>query len=286
MRGAIQFLRRWADSPEQTNAYMRTALADRLLQCQSSPRDLRCSPRDIYLAPHFDDVAFSIGAFARARGAGRLLTLFGQSDFSFDPPTGQLSAAAVTALRRAEDVKFAESCGLIREDLGLPEAALRGRAPMDAARAADDVPAFASSVLDAILNGADGNPPAERPWLFAPMALGGHIDHAIVLYILSQNRAAIEPRFRLAFYEDLPYAAHYEYRVEGLARFARTFGLWGWRRHVLPLGEAQAAKLDLLRIYGSQHVEKPMEIGRFTPVCRFATPAHEALWIRAGSARR
>jgi hypothetical protein len=286
MRRATQYLRRWACSPEQTNAYMRTALADRLLQRQSSPRDLRCSPRDLYLAPHFDDVAFSIGAFARARGTGRLLTLFGQSDFTVNPPAGQLSAAAVTALRRAEDVKFAESCGLIRDDLGLAEAALRGRTPMDAARAADDVPAFASVVLDAILDGAEESQLAERPWLFAPMALGGHIDHAIVLCILRENRAAIERRFRLAFYEDLPYAAHYEYRVEGLARFARTFGLWGWRRHVLPLGEAEAVKLELLRIYGSQHVEKPTEIGRFTPVCRLPTPAHEALWIRAGSARR
>ncbi len=226
-------------------------------------------------------MAFSIGAFARARGTGRLLTLFGQSNFTVNPPNGQLSNTAVTEIRRAEDATFAATCGLICEDLGLPEAPLRGREPMNAARAMDDVPAFASAILDAILNGADGNPPGERPWLFAPMALGGHIDHAIVLHIIGESRAAIEPHFRLAFYEDLPYAAHYEYRVDGLARFRRMFGLWNWRRHVLPLDGDEAAKLDLLGIYNSQHLEKPMEIGRFTPACRFPTPAHEALWIQA-----
>ncbi len=263
-----------------------TVLADRLLSRRSSPLRLRRSADDVYLAPHSDDIAFSIGSFTRARGTGRLLTIFGRSNFTLSPPSGALSIDEVSALRRAEDLRFAQACGLeAQDDLGLPEAPLRGREPMDGASAPEDLPALSPPILEAILRLGQKNQPGKRPWLFAPMALGGHIDHAVVLLMLAQHRAAIERRFRLAFYEDLPYAAHYELRVEGMPRFRRAFGILGWRRHLIPLGAAMAGKLELIGLYGSQHLAKPSDIKEFTPVCRFPTPPHEAIWIR-GSPRR
>jgi hypothetical protein len=262
-----------------------TALGDLLLSRRGDPARLARSPGDVYLAPHCDDVAFSIGNFARARGTGVLLTVFGTSEFVVRPERGSLSTEAVTMLRQAEDREFAVACGLDLHNLDLPEAPLRGREPMAGELAEQDVPAFTAAILAALLRAAPAGPEAgkprrNRPWLFAPMAIGGHIDHTIVLYILAQNRQAVEAHFRLAFYEDLPYAAHYHYRMEGLARFRARFGRFGWRRLVLPLGGDLAGKLALIGLYRSQHPDEPADIAPFTPKCRFPTAPHEAIWVQ------
>jgi hypothetical protein len=254
-------------------------LTDGLLSRRSDPHRLDRSPWDVYLAPHADDVAFSIGYFAQARAAGRLLTVFGASNHTARPQPTPMSTVDISALRRSEDLRFAQACGLSAEDLGFPEAALRGHHPMDRARADEDMPVFAQPIMEALGRLAAAGPAGERPWLFAPMALGGHIDHAIILYVLGQNRAAIERRFRLAFYEDLPYAADYQYRVTGLVRFRQIFGGKGWRRYVMPLGANLAAKLGLIGLYESQHAGPANDILPFTPKSALFPRPHEALWI-------
>jgi hypothetical protein len=266
-------------------SHLATALADYLLSRTGKPRGLACSPGDVYLAPHSDDIAFSIGCFTKARGCGRLLTIFGTSNHVAAPSAPPLSTAEVTRIRHAEDARFAQTCGLTHSNLGLLEATLRGHEPMDFAAAPADVPAHAPAILEAILALGGEKPFAERPWLFAPMGLGGHIDHMIVFHILARNRPAIERRFRLAFYEDLPYAAYYHYRISGLARFLRSFAGLGWRRHVMPLGPDRAAKLELAGIYESQLAAKPADIKQFSPECRPAMAPHEAVWVRGSTGR-
>jgi LmbE family N-acetylglucosaminyl deacetylase len=265
-------------------AYYLTLLADKLLTRQHAPGDLAISADDVYLSPHCDDIAFSIGRFAQARGKGRLVTLFSRSAFTSKPGLGDLPVDAVTALRQAEERRFAEVCGLALTQFDMPEAPLRGFQPTEHDKAAGQAVALGPEIVPKLLALGRERSAADRPWLFAPTAIGGHLDHVIVLLLIAANRTALERRFRLGFYEDLPYSVWHEARVEGLQRFRSLFGLLGWRRCSFPLGTEVPAKLDLMNLYESQHA-KPPEIAEYSPECRPPQPPHEAIWVRGGPRR-
>ncbi|HEY2888972.1 MAG TPA: hypothetical protein VGJ31_00015 [Dongiaceae bacterium] len=254
-----------------------TSLADWFTRKQP-PAGLSASARDVYLSPHCDDIAFSLGSFAAARGGGRLVTVFTYSNFTLDPGLAGLSPEAVTEWRWREEQKFAGACGMTQTNLGMQEAPLRGRPAMDYTQAGEELAAFSPVILPALLGMQDEQPAGPRPWLFAPMGLGGHLDHAIILQLIARNRAILMRRFRLAFYEDLPYASWYDERVMGLMRFRALFGGLAWRRMSFPLGTGIRAKLDLVNLYGSQHRATPV-ISDFSPYCQPPQPPHEAVWI-------
>ncbi len=201
-------------------------LADRLLSRLSRPEELAASDEDIYLSPHCDDIAFSIGCFARARGKGRLVTVFTRSNFTLQSGLGDLSVDQVTALRAQEEQRFAARTGLTLIDLGLPEAPLRGFQAMDPSPASQQVPVIGPQFLPKLLALGRAQRRSRRPWLFVPMALGGHLDHAIVLKAILGHGRALRRFFRLAFYEDLPYAAWINERSNGLAMFHRLRPCW------------------------------------------------------------
>src|SRR5450432_3069965 len=71
--------------------HLTTSLADWFTR-KRAPVGIATSARDVYLSPHCDDIAFSLGCFAAARGAGRLVTVFTQSNFTLDPTLADLSA--------------------------------------------------------------------------------------------------------------------------------------------------------------------------------------------------
>ncbi len=258
--------------------YLYWRLSERYLAQLQRPEDLRVSDGDVYLAPHCDDIAFSIGHFARARGRGRLVTVFTRSAFTLRPDLAGLPAERVTEMRQAEDRRFALACGLTHCDLELPEAPLRGFEPINRAMARQEAERLASSIVPRLLALAEERSPSQRPWLFAPMGVGGHLDHAILLHLIASNRAALTWRFRLAFYEDLPYAVWYKERVRGRARFRALFGKMGWRRIAFRLGSAVPDKLALMSLYESQHAAPP-EISAYTPELVPAALPHEAIWV-------
>lgn len=253
-------------------------LTDRYRQRSYDPDDLAASAQDIYLAPHSDDIAFSLGHFSKARGQGRLVTVFSRSHFTLRPGLAGLSVEEVTQMRLAEERRFAEICGLTHDDFGLPEAPLRGFAPMDHAKAEQALPALEPAILLRLLALGEPRAPRDGPWLFTPVTMRGHLDHVILLLIIARHRQALTRRFRLAFYEDLPYAARHRERVGGLARFHAMFGKRGWRRIAFPLGSGEADKLALLNLYASQHGEAP-SMSRFTPELWPLQRPHEAIWV-------
>jgi LmbE family N-acetylglucosaminyl deacetylase len=253
-------------------------LADRLLSRLSRPEELAASDEDIYLSPHCDDIAFSIGYFARARSKGRLVTVFTRSNFTLQPGLGDLSVDQVTALRTQEEKHFAARAGLTLVDFGLPEAPLRGFKAMDPSPADQQAAVIGPLFLPKLLALGRLQRQRQRPWLFVPMAMGGHLDHAIVLKAILGHRRALGRFFRLAFYEDLPYAAWINERSNGMAMFHRMRPLLGWRRLVFPLGSGLHEKLKLIALYESQHRVAP-DIAAFTPECHPPLPPHEAVWV-------
>jgi hypothetical protein len=241
---------------------------------------LRDCAEIVYLSPHYDDICFSLGGLARTLGRGRLVNLFTRDAWAprhgirraTDAPT----VAHAVALRDAEDARFAEACGLERHDLGLDSAALRGRGSRDLAGVTDDRGMLAAP-LDALLARIARDAPAGRPLaLFVPAGVGGHVNHVATMAHVAAARPALEPRWRLHFYEDLPYGAVHAVRRKGLLRlFAHISVAWPVR-HVVPL-DAEA-KVALINLYASQFVEDIADLGRFTPAFRRHGAAHEAVW--------
>jgi LmbE family N-acetylglucosaminyl deacetylase len=163
----------------------------------ADPAGLSPSPRlhHVYLSPHADDVAFScFGQIAQQRLAGAqpsqltLVTVF-------------LSNAPQ---RRREDERAAQLLGCQYRCLELPDAPDRPeiRGDLDLfMRFGPPHLGITNEVLSRLL-----------PWLppsatlYAPLAVGGHIDHRIAHEAARALAYRVGPSLRLAYYEDLPYA--------------------------------------------------------------------------------
>jgi len=238
---------------------------------------------DVYLSPHPDDVCYSLGILASRRKAGTLLTVCSSSRFAVSTivlsqdPTERLRQ--VTALRKSEDRRFADSVGLQLVSLGLADAPVRGRKPSDNSHISEDATYFEGPMLQAIQAAGAGRPPALRPWLFCPLGVGGHADHLTVLAVVLKNLEQLRSTHRLAFYEDLPYASRLFVRLQSIARFNCSWSGGRLERYSLSLGSDVEKKLSLIGIYASQFQELPHSIAQFTPRQILPTAPHEGLWV-------
>jgi LmbE family N-acetylglucosaminyl deacetylase len=163
---------------------------------------MRLSPvRILLLSPHPDDIAWSLGGtVARLRETGAalsVLTFFGHTRYA--PGSAVHGTAAATLVRGVEEDAWASRTG-VRLDRGdLPDASLRGytdETEMGPQPEPDIVRAVVERLRVAVAS--------IRPHLtFAPLAIGGHVDHrAVRLAVSATGRAS-----GLLWYEDLPYAS-------------------------------------------------------------------------------
>jgi LmbE family N-acetylglucosaminyl deacetylase len=217
----------------------------------------------IYLSPHADDVLLSCGGTIHrqvmAGDAVRLITLL-----AGDPPEGDLSPFAreqhgywgnppqPMALRRAEDAAASTRIGAEVRHLDLLDAVYRvvpgGRwpytevttlfgsidpqDPLTPTRLAKEIAAVLAAESEVTV--------------YAPLAVGHHVDHQIA------HRAArdhLAGQYRLAFYEDYPYA-----EVGGATESVlHATGGEGWRSQVGSLDpEDVTAKVSAVGYYRTQ----------------------------------
>ncbi len=247
------------------------------------------SEHDLYLSPHYDDICFSLGSFVSRRRAGAAITFFSNSAFvvphnlaDVPPHPGAFDyfyLVKVSAVRRAEDLAFARSVGLRQVVVGLDEAPVRGRHPFANAdtNSVEDASLFNDKVMSEISAAGGERPSDVRPWLYCPMAIGGHVDHLVVLRVVLRNCDALARAYRIAFYEDLYYASAIEIREAGLARFHRLAAGLGARRFAFPIEDIEL-KLDRIGLYESQIVAKRADITPFTPADDVVAAPHEAIW--------
>lgn len=232
---------------------------------------------DLFLSPHSDDVCFSLGDLARRRQAGTLFTIFSRSQYVAIPRTSvNGSADEITAERLAEDEAFASACGLITESLGLRDAPMRGRLPFALENLAIEAQALEPVLFDQILFLAGRRKPADRPWLFCPSGIGGHIDHVAVMTVVARNIDMLQQIYRVCFYEDLHYASNILARSTGLHRLAQNLPEHTFIRRQWRIAEAE--KLNLIRLYASQFPVLPTSVEQFIPAIYLGQVPHEAVW--------
>jgi LmbE family N-acetylglucosaminyl deacetylase len=217
----------------------------------------------IYLSPHADDALLSCGgAMHRQVEAGdtvRVITVF-----AGDPTGADLSPFAVEqhgywgnppapmALRRAEDVAAMVRIGSELCHLDLLDAVYRtapgGRWPYTDLTSLfgsvdpEDPIAPASLVEQLSLHLAA----KVDVILYAPLAVGHHVDHQIVH---TAARDFLAGKYRVAFYEDYPYAEEGGATESALS----ASGGEGWTAHIVSLEpEDVAAKVSALGYYRTQ----------------------------------
>jgi LmbE family N-acetylglucosaminyl deacetylase len=168
----------------------------------------------LFLSPHFDDVALSCGgivAHAAADGPTHVITVFAAQ------PAGDLNDFArfqhdrwgtredTVDRRREEDSAAMRALGAIPVWLDFPDAIYRG----DLYLSDDDLfgpvkpddEAAGKAVQEAVARMVDALRP---PVLYAPLGIGGHVDHRVTL---AAALACHATGLDLLLYEDLPYAA-------------------------------------------------------------------------------
>ncbi|MEJ2209125.1 MAG: PIG-L family deacetylase [Anaerolineae bacterium] len=230
--------------------------------------------KHVYLSPHLDDAVLSCGGAIHQQVAGGeevlVITLFAGdapgdrplSEFACGQPAHQIGAPQPAALRRAEDAAALALLGAGAVHLGLLDAIYR-RGRRDAGAAAgvwlyDDVqtlmePAHpADPVTPTAL--ADGVAAIladeEAPLVYAPLAVGGHVDHRLVH---AAARLLAERGQRLAFYEDYPYAEQLDPQAIPPPVVAATAEGENWSPEIVALAPADvAAKVAALAYYRSQ----------------------------------
>jgi len=183
--------------------------------------------KHVYLSPHLDDGVLSCGGAIHRQVTGGeevlVITLFAgdpptrrpPSDFARGQPAHRSGAPQPVALRRAEDAAALALLGAEPLHLSFPDAIYRSGPPepggaagawlydgltglMDRAHPADPVtPEVLAEAVAGCLAGS------EALALYAPLAIGGHVDHRLVH---AAARLLAGRGYRPAFYEDYPYA--------------------------------------------------------------------------------
>lgn len=217
-------------------------------------------PRHVVLSPHLDDAPLSCGG-AIHRWAAADEPVLVVTAMTGDPPAGPhspfaeyqhaswgVSAEEAFAIRRAEEAAALGRLGAGSAQLGLLDCIYRGDDAgffytSEEAIFGSIHPADESLVEPLVRQLAALEPFAPGAAVYAPLGLGGHIDHQLV------RRAAERWRGRgLLYYEDYPYA----YRM-GLGRDEiqrRESGL-APRQVWLTEGDMQA-KVEAIGRYRSQ----------------------------------
>ena len=227
----------------------------------------------VYLSPHYDDSAFSLGMTAKSGNGGHLINIFTLCNYT--AASVPSSADQVTKIRDAEDRVFAARCNLERNTLGLPEATVLGLNPFDLTDIQQEVEHIEQPLMDII---QELTKKAAETEIYCPLAVGQHRNHMSVFLAVVKNSDVLRKKSRLFFYEDLPYASHPAAREEALKRLAYYFPPSSLMRHVHELDQDEfSEKMALVSLYKSQHSGAP-EAARFIPADLRLPFPHESLW--------
>ena len=208
-------------------------------------------PCALAISPHLDDAAFSAGgALAHLARAGWRVVIATVFTASVADPRGFALACQLDkglpadvdymALRRAEDAAAARHLGAIARWLPFEEAPHRGyhdaRALFGGLHDDDTIVAALAPALKALIE-------HEQPEIvFAPQAIGGHVDHVAVVHALD----ALGDRPTL-WWRDYPYTDREASPPEPFPRFAAMPEV-----AVAFDSEAGAAKTEAAAAYASQ----------------------------------
>jgi LmbE family N-acetylglucosaminyl deacetylase len=231
------------------------------------------------LSPHRDDAVFSL-ALTLTRGASRniplsIVNFFTRSDYA-PRLSADVSVNRISAIRATEDQHVLRriSARMRLIDLDLLDAPLRRNIP------ASKVCFTAVCESEINLITAYPNRVHLSEFVFAPLGLGGHVDHVTVRETAIRSIRSS----RLGFYEDLPYAMWTSERDlrRGVEDIEARTGM-PLRPVIVTKPGGLIQKRDLVRGYRSQITAQETNlIARFSLKYRTG----ERLWLPASARSR
>jgi LmbE family N-acetylglucosaminyl deacetylase len=245
----------------------------------SAPGWPRERQRWVFLSPHSDDLALSLGGFALTAASQveiLAVNIFSRSNHFVAGHLPQ-DPENVTRLRKAEEMSYMDSIGARVEFLDFKEAPLRA-ADSDAA-----IRSVKKQVEQAILGFLGHNEDIDA--LCFPLGIGGNLDHLMVREIVCQLAPALQvDGMALYGYEDLPYAAVHEPEWQHILDQMRGNG-FSLAPMATDITQVLDEKCRRLGLYQSQ-----MAIEYAEPIRRYALTrhgpsgerAHEVLWKTVG----
>lgn len=156
--------------------------------------------RIIVIAPHCDDVAYSLGGAAQANllKIGKVITAFSKSSYTI---TGHGPIETVSASRAKEEAAYCETIGATLELLNYTDACDRLET-QDPAKYLSADNAIDHRLLSEITQRILSAVPNQNTLVMFPLGLGNHLDHRIIAeagFELGKKGLSV------AFYEDAPY---------------------------------------------------------------------------------
>lgn len=186
----------------------------------------------ILLSPHSDDIALSLGASLLGgcfMSKIQLVTVFSISRCTADDSS--TNSCIVSKIRKKEDRNFVNTVSQDMKTTWLD----REDAPIRLNIADEMVFEFAPPATDLSearsIQNMITSEHSEFGLFFAPMGLGGHIDHIVLRNVALQM---MKEGNDIVFYEDLPYAA--DYACDDI------------KQHALQIGCIAGIELDLFKI--------------------------------------
>lgn len=212
-----------------------------------------------FLSPHYDDIALSCGgtvALLSERGlAPEIEVLFGEgpaAGAALSPFAAEnlrdwgLTAVEATAVRRQEERTAAGVLGATTSWLPFPDAIYRDRHYLNNEQLFGEPVAVEGELPEGLIAGLELSE-ADRAVtrLYAPLAVGGHVDHR---HAFRAGRALAIAGWDVWFYEDLPYALRPGLLEDRLAAIGPELV----PAAVVPIGPVWETKLAAIFAYPSQ----------------------------------
>lgn len=156
----------------------------------------------LFLSPHADDVAYSVGGLVAQlamRSDLHLITIFGRSGWALPEASRGKSADEISAEREREDRAYCARRWIKYELLPCPDSFTAGY---------DEVTELSSAATDdprtgGVVNMVRSAVAYRMPqFVLAPCGLGGHVDHQIVR-LAADGLENVD----VLYYEDVPYSS-------------------------------------------------------------------------------
>lgn len=226
-----------------------------------SNEELARPTRHVFLSPHYDDIALSVGGTASSLSAfGRcpeISLIFGSEPDPNVPMTWfadelhekwGLSAQQVIAGRRAEESIATRVMGVTERFLPFRDAIYRGERYLGDEQLFSEPVADEADLAAEIVRELDTCSSSGTMRWYAPLAVGGHADHhhGFRTGVLLANRGE-----EVWFYEDLPYSLKSGQREARIAAIEAS-GMKVREAGVVDVSEVWQAKIDAIMAYPSQ----------------------------------
>lgn len=200
--------------------------------------------QDIFLSPHYDDIAFSLSSFFHKNDI--IINIFTESNY-IENKNMNLSMS-VSELREKEEQDFISRNSLKYIKLGFQDRSLIGT-PFSFFHTIKGNAELERVLIDNLMNLRT----FDNQHVYCPLGIGKHYNHLETFDVIYKNYSHLAKFFKIIFYADIPYIYYknnYQNRMKYLHEFFQQYGLTA---KIIKLNKEEVAKkVNNLKLYKSQ----------------------------------